>query len=829
MKKTIITCALMALVAISANAQDKTESVFKYDKYGNIESVLFSKNDREYENLKSVDVFFKNILKVKTNNTFVMNRNVILEKGHETYEQFYKGIKVEDAGYTFHYDEDGHIKYAHGNYVDISSLDINPSISKDDAAKAFAKFKGLAPDSITQSSTELIIKRIRGVHPAEIPLLVYKVTIEVKNVCVMEYGYVDAKTGDVEDSESYIYDIATTGTFYTKYYGTKYATANYENGCYYLEDPSRGNGIVIRDLNNYCLDYSDYQLHETRIMDSDNNWYYSDYTDSTFMAYDVNWAFQMIYDRLYNVHGKNSMDNNGKLIKAYVKAVIDEYSGDTNNACWVGSREEFYFGIGSDWNRPVSSLDVVAHEYGHGITKFQIGWSYIHKFLNEGLSDIWAAIMDYRFGDANTEVWKIGEHLIPSCTYLRDLEYPENPNAYTQIASTYNSTFYNNCSSSYGKSGVFSHWFYLLVNGGQGYNANGAYYNLKPIGMDVAENLIVKAVFDNYLRYKTSYEGVREAFVAAAEAMNIDGLVSAVCNAWYAVGVGDMNWEIDGPTIPESASVYQIFNLPIECSVVWSFTGTNWSTASMTTNSPAQNQCTIDNSSKQYIKGTLMAVISRNGAPTDTLTKVIDSSVNFSGTYAQSSYYYTNPNWYYHGTSATTFHSGDRFYLYKGPRITLTSNNFIGANVTYLGNDVCGWTNNNNGKITFYFPYNENPPLAFAATTIKGTYSNNYEVFQFNVFGKRPIGTVHPMDRGMSLTLTGNSCVVSIESSENLSEILDETWTLSVINATTNQCVVTTTVNGVSRTIDIGGWPKGIYIVKATWGNEKLTEKFVLK
>ena len=36
MKKTIITCALMALVAISANAQDKTESVFKYDKYGNI-------------------------------------------------------------------------------------------------------------------------------------------------------------------------------------------------------------------------------------------------------------------------------------------------------------------------------------------------------------------------------------------------------------------------------------------------------------------------------------------------------------------------------------------------------------------------------------------------------------------------------------------------------------------------------------------------------------------------------------------------------------------------------------------------------------------------
>ena len=47
--------------------------------------------------------------------------------------------------------------------------------------------------------------------------------------------------------------------------------------------------------------------------------------------------------------------------------------------------------------------------------------------------------------------------------------------------------------------------------------------------------LIVRAVYDNYLRYTTSYEDVREAFVAAAAAMNVSGLVSAVLNAWFAV------------------------------------------------------------------------------------------------------------------------------------------------------------------------------------------------------------------------------------------------------------------------------------------------------
>lgn len=179
----MIACAYLVAMPLSAVSQDFGKTIFKYDNFGNIKSVKFSSADTNYENMTSADVFFTEILKVKENNTFIKNQKIRLEKGHETFEQFYKGIPVENAGYTFHYDENGLMRYAHGKYVDIQNLDINPTINEEDASKAFAKFKGLSPDSITQSSAELIIRNIRGIDSEEHPMLVYKVSIAVSNKC----------------------------------------------------------------------------------------------------------------------------------------------------------------------------------------------------------------------------------------------------------------------------------------------------------------------------------------------------------------------------------------------------------------------------------------------------------------------------------------------------------------------------------------------------------------------------------------------------------------------------------------------------------------------
>lgn len=625
----LFACALVFAISLSAVAQGLEESIFKYDKSGNVKSVEFTKSDG---NRMSVEVFFRDVLKIKTNNEFVRNEEIRLEKGNESFEQFYKGIKVDKAGYTFHYDENGCMKYAHGKYVDILDLDTKPTIRKEDAAKAFAKFKGLSLDSITQSSAELIIKCVKGDDDIEIPILVYKVSIAVNNVCITDYGYVDAKTGNVVCSESYINNSAATGTFVTKYYGTKYATTDLSNGSYYLYDPTRGDGIEVKDLQNYDYTLKSYASLAQSISDSDNYWQYSDYNDSTFMAYDVHWAFQKIYDRLYFVHGKNSLNNNGKKIMAYVRASFPLFFMvfTTSQAAWNQERKEFYFGMGGGMNRPFSSMDIVAHEYGHGITYYQVGWSSNEQYLNEGLSDIWAIIMDYRFGDSNSLVWKMGEHIHPSKVCFRDVEFPESDNAYEKMASTYHSVLYDSLSAAgknYGMSGVFSHWFYLLVNGGQSYNANNTYYHLNPVGMDVAENLIVKAVYDNYLRNTTSYSDVRDAFIAAARAMNVYGLDVAVSNAWYAAGVGDMYYPITGPDVVYSQGTYNIDGLPSEYSVSWSLIGDNASNFIVQNNTPSTNQCTIIRQEHTEFSGsptlTLSAQIYIGGTAVATLTKSI--------------------------------------------------------------------------------------------------------------------------------------------------------------------------------------------------------------
>lgn len=297
-------------------------------------------------------------------------------------------------------------------------------------------------------------------------------------------------------------------------------------------------------------------------------------------------------------------------------------------------------------------------------------------------------------------------------------------------------------------------------------------------------------------------------------------------------GIGLHHFYFSGPSIPENPSVYQIVNLPPGCTVSWSYSGNTLNSATMTVNSPAQNQCTIDNTNKQYIKGTLTAAISKNGVTLVTQSKDIDTGADFSGKYSQDSYYYTDLNWHYYGKSPTTFHSGDHFSLYKGPRITLTSNKFTGANISYLTGAVYGWSHNNN-TVSFYFPYYPNNPNSPAATTITVTYPNNYKVYQFSIMGKKPIGIVHPQDKGgISLASIGDGkYVVTVSATEENTSVCDEqtTWNLSVTNSLTGEVVLSDRVIGDSYVVDTDGWKQGIYIIQVLHNKETYTQKLNIK
>lgn len=77
-------------------------------------------------------------------------------------------------------------------------------------------------------------------------------------------------------------------------------------------------------------------------------------------------------------------------------------------------------------------------------------------------------------------------------------------------------------------------------------------------------------------------------------------------------------------------------------------------------------------------------------------------------------------------------------------------------------------------------------------------------------------------DQSLSITINEG-----YESSQNRG--VDQPWSLEVRSATTGEQIMMRLETSKSATVSTSGWPKGIYIVKLTCGDEEMTEKIVLK
>lgn len=194
---------------------------------------------------------------------------------------------------------------------------------------------------------------------------------------------------------------------------------------------------------------------------------------------------------------------------------------------------------------PVASLDAVAHEYGHAITYHFTGLynspSDEMNAMNEGLSDIWGAVIEHKV-EPSKSCWKIGEDIINVTGYncSRNIETPESTTAHEIMADTYNNSIYNGTNSNYyTKSGIMSHWFFLLSQGGSGTNDNNNSYTVFSLGIDSAAKILLKAQTEDFTTV-TSYADARTKTTEAAEDLYGSNSIQVmqVKNAWYAVGIG---------------------------------------------------------------------------------------------------------------------------------------------------------------------------------------------------------------------------------------------------------------------------------------------------
>ena len=106
--------------------------------------------------------------------------------------------------------------------------------------------------------------------------------------------------------------------------------------------------------------------------------------------------------------GRRSIDGRGGTVSITV-----HYGRDYDNAFWDGTQLVFGDGDGQIFERFTKPMDVMAHEFTHGVTQFTVGLAYQDQpgALNESISDVFASMAKQRvLGQTAAEAdWLIGD------------------------------------------------------------------------------------------------------------------------------------------------------------------------------------------------------------------------------------------------------------------------------------------------------------------------------------------------------------------------------------------------------------------------------------
>ena len=356
--------------------------------------------------------------------------------------------------------------------------------------------------------------------------LAYRFNMFARKPISRDWLYIDAVTGDVLLKDPIIKHVAGTGT--STYNGVvNFEVANVAPGTYEMVDSTRG--VLTYDIGggtNFGF--------ATVVTNNTPNFPKS-------VAVDAHWGASEVYDYWKNEHNRLSFDG----FNTELESVVN-YDVSYNNAFWTGSFMVYGNGSGmfNSGFEPLTSLDVCAHEIGHGVCEYTSDLVYNRESgaMNEGFSDIWAAVVE-QYAAPDKQMWSIGEEIRTGA--LRSMS---NPNLYKD-PDTHSGLHWVTvvgCSPNNGNdqcgvhtnSGVLNHWFYLLSEGGKGQNDLGD--NFEVFGLGTKKAAQIAYATEQILTSTATYANCRNASIGYA--ISTFGAcsreVEAVTRAWYAVGVG---------------------------------------------------------------------------------------------------------------------------------------------------------------------------------------------------------------------------------------------------------------------------------------------------
>jgi len=265
---------------------------------------------------------------------------------HLRLDQVYRGVPVFGRQLAVHFSPEGRITAINGSYYPGLDLSVEPQLTAGEAV-ANARAAAGAGDAYAPDAPQLVILTQAG----QGGLLTWKVTV-ISDSRMMDMSYfIDARTGAAAAALSNVEDTR------------------------YRETYTMNNSIVY-----------DWLPGDLLIVEGDP-------PNPDTVAQTTHDNAGLTYDYYLGTFGRNSFDDAGSRVISVV-----HYRHNFNNAGWDDGKELMVFGDGdgTDYGPFGNSLDIVAHEFTHGVTYSTAGLVYENQpgALNESYSDVFGCMVD---------------------------------------------------------------------------------------------------------------------------------------------------------------------------------------------------------------------------------------------------------------------------------------------------------------------------------------------------------------------------------------------------------------------------------------------------
>ena len=262
----------------------------------------------------------------------------------------------------------------------------------------------------------------------------------------------------------------------------------------------------------------------------------------------------LTYDYFFKRYGRRGMDDANGLVTTVVHPLarslapqFDEEAVDlfVNNALYFGGRYLLFGdGDGQVFDYTAAALDIVAHEWTHGVMEYGANLIYEDESgaLNEAFSDIMSAAVEFMYhepGEGPRRAdWVLGEDAFRAGPYVRSMSSPisaGHPDHYSR--RVFIGTPIDN-GGIHINSSIANHAFYLAVAGGTNRVSGLAVEGVGLANIDRMERIFYRG-FLYFLTPRSGFSDARLATVLAAEELYGPSSPerAAVQQAWAAVGV----------------------------------------------------------------------------------------------------------------------------------------------------------------------------------------------------------------------------------------------------------------------------------------------------